>query len=67
LSIRVRYEDRVFKILEGMELEKGMEGTVKITSKKDVLKIAGRFSGIGGYKKKVTSSKLDELEGEIHG
>ncbi len=67
MSIKVRYEDRVFKILEGMKLEKGMEGTVKITNKKDILKIASRFSGIGGYKKKITSSKLEELEGEIHG
>lgn len=67
MAIKVRYENNVFKILGDAKLEHGIEGSVKITKKKDILKIAKKFSGIGGYKKKITAMKLRELEEEMHG
>lgn len=67
LPIRVRFEGKVFKPLEKVKLEEGTEGSVQITSKKEILKLASLFSGVGGYRDKVTAEKLEELEEEMHG
>ncbi len=67
MSIKVRFEKDVFRPLDDVKLEQGVEGRVRITNKKDIIKMAGVFSGIGGYKGKITVSKLEELEEEIYG
>jgi predicted DNA-binding antitoxin AbrB/MazE fold protein len=66
MSIKVRFEGNVFRPLGEVKLEQGVEGRVRITNKKDILRMASLFSGIGGYRGKITASKLEELEEEMH-
>jgi len=61
--IRVIYKDGVFKSLEKVDIEEGRELRIRI--EEDIIELAKKFSGVGKYRKKLTSDKLYRAEVDL--
>jgi len=59
--IKAIYEDGVFKPLEKVNLKEGTK--IDIIIKNELIEMAKKFSGIGGYQGKLDTEKLQRTEG----
>jgi predicted DNA-binding antitoxin AbrB/MazE fold protein len=63
--IEAVYENGVFKPLERVDLKEGEK--VRLRVEEDILHLAERYAGIGGYKGDLTPDKLYRIEVDIFG
>uniref|UniRef100_A0A7C3R967 Antitoxin n=1 Tax=Archaeoglobus fulgidus TaxID=2234 RepID=A0A7C3R967_ARCFL len=63
--IEAIYENGVFKPLEKVDLREGEK--VRIIIEEDVIELAKRYAGIGGYRGKLSQEELYRIEVDIFG
>lgn len=66
MNIEAIYKHGVFKPLKKVNLKEGTILNIKI-SKNEIIELAKKFSGIGGYKGKLDADKLRRIEADIFG